>query len=399
MNTITRPVGQQADPHHDFMVRVRRELHQRPELAFQEIETAQIIMRELDALNIPYQYKGQGHGVIGLLNYNEHAPRIALRAELDGLPGEENTGLEFSSLHLGKMHACGHDAHMAIVLGAAAKLQAAPPNINVNLIFQPAEESGGGSKTMIADGALNGVSAIFGGHVTHHYDVGEIMVNDGIITAQSDRFKIHIKGKGGHGARPHEAIDAIIIASALINNLQTIVSREIDPLHPSVITVGTLHAGSAANVIAEEAIMEGSIRSTLFESRNKIMTALKRIIEAYESVYDASISLDIEDGYPPVVNTSAETELARQTVCQISDTKGLRVAEYPSMGSEDFSFYLQEVHGCFVRFGARPAHQEYLPLHSSQFDIDENVLEVGARYFDQLVRNAADYYIKPQPGL
>lgn len=376
----------------DYMITVRRKLHRTPELAFEEVATARIIEDELSALGIPYQYKGKGHGVIGFLEFDKNAPWIALRAELDGLPGQEHTGLDFASGNPAAMHACGHDAHMAMILGAAAKLLADPPPINVNLVFQPAEESGGGAQTMIADHAIDKVKAVFGGHVTHHYDVGEIMVNEGVITAQSDRFKIRICGKGGHGARPHEAIDAIVIAGALINNLQTIVSREIDPLHPSVVTVGTLNAGSAPNVIAEEAVMEGSIRSTLPEAREKIMTGLTRICEAYEGLYDAQIKLDIMPGYPPVVNTPQETKLARKAACAVTSGQGLRIAEYPSMGSEDFSCYLQERPGCYVRFGARPADVNYIPLHSAQFDIDEKVLPVGANYFDQLVREAANVY-------
>lgn len=376
----------------EYMTALRRKLHRTPELAFEEVNTAKIIEDELSKLGIPYQYKGKGHGVIGVLEFDKSAPWVALRAELDGLPGGERTGLSFKSDNPLTMHACGHDAHMSMVIGAATKLLSSPPRINVKLIFQPAEESGGGAQTMIADQALDNVRAVFGGHVTHHYNVGEIMVNHGVITAQSDRFKIRICGKGGHGARPHEAIDAIVIAGALINNLQTIVSREIDPLHPSVITVGKLHAGSAANVIAEEAIMEGSIRSTLPEAREKIMTGLTRICQAYEGLYEAEVKLDIMEGYPPVVNTSDEVELARKATCSVTEGKGLRIAEYPSMGSEDFSYYLQELPGCYVRFGAKPEGVDYIPLHSAQFDIDESVLSVGADYFDQLVREAAKFY-------
>ncbi len=374
------------------LVSLRRELHRQPELAFHEVDTAKIIMRELSRLRIPYQYKGEGHGIIGFLKFKDNAPWVALRAELDGLPGNEKTGLRFTSERDNAMHACGHDAHMTMVIGAAEMLSADPPDINVKLIFQPAEESGGGARTMIEDKALDDVSAVFGGHVTHHYKVGEIMVNDGVITAQSDRFNILICGEGGHGARPHEAIDAVVIASALINTIQTIVSREIDPLHPSVITVGMLNAGSAPNVIAEQASMSGSIRSTLPQTRERLHEGLRRICKAYEALYCARIKLGIEHGYPPVVNTADEANLARKAACAISSGMGLRVSDYPSMGSEDFSFYLQEKPGCYVRFGARPEGIDYIPLHSAQFDINEDVLGVGTAFFDQLVRESANFY-------
>ena len=187
---------------------IRRDLHRHPELAFEEARTAARIMAELDALGIPYDYRGVGSGVIGRLGAS-HGPTIALRADMDALPGEESTQLPFASQEPGRMHACGHDAHVAMLLGAAHLLAAEPPAVGVRLVFQPAEERGGGARTVIATGALEGVSAIFGGHVTHHHRVGQIMVAAGVITAQSDRFRIEVHGRGGHGARPHEATDAV----------------------------------------------------------------------------------------------------------------------------------------------------------------------------------------------
>ena len=243
------------------MVELRRAFHRHPELAFEEEDTAELIIRELDSLGMPYEYGGKGTGVVGKLHTGNDRPTIALRADLDALPGAENTDLPFASTVEGKMHACGHDAHMAIQLGVAQLLCASPPDINILFVFQPAEEKGGGARTVIATGLLDNVAAIFGGHVTHHYRVGEIMVADGVITAQSDRFLIHVRGKGGHGARPHEATDAVVTTGLLITALQTLVSREVDPVHPSVITIGRVEAGTAANVIAETATLEGSIKN------------------------------------------------------------------------------------------------------------------------------------------
>ena len=375
------------------MVEMRRNFHQYPELAFEEVRTAEVIMDELKKLNIPYEYGGKGSGVVGRLNFkDENAPTIALRADMDALPGTENTGLSFSSRIKGKMHACGHDAHMAMLLGAAALLKESQPRGNVVFVFQPAEERGGGARVILESGMLKNVNAIFGVHVTHHYRVGEIMVADGVITAQSDQFSINVKGKGGHGARPHEAIDAVVITGLLITAIQTLVSREVNPVYPSVVTVGKIQAGSAPNVIAEEALLEGSIRTTLPSVRNQILEGLKRMTKALGDLHNADINISIKEGYPPVINTKRETEIASQAVRNLFGESSLMTMDHPSMGSEDFSFYLQKIPGCYVRLGARIEEHEYIPLHSPAFDIDEHVLKVGAAYFDEVVREAIRNY-------
>ena len=265
------------------MIELRRTFHRRPELAFEEAQTAATIIAELETLGIPYSYGGKGSGVVADLQASSDRPTIALRADMDALPGAENTDLPFASSIEGKMHACGHDAHMAMVLGAARLLVDAPPDVNVRFMFQPAEERGGGARTVIAAGGLDGVDAIFGGHVTQHYRVGEIMVAEGVITAQSDRFVIEVRGKGGHGARPHEATDAVVVSAVLITALQTLVSREVDPVHPSVITVGRIEAGSAPNVIAETARLEGSIRTTRADIRDHIHGGIRRMARAMDA--------------------------------------------------------------------------------------------------------------------
>jgi hippurate hydrolase len=374
------------------LVELRRAFHREPELAFEEVRTAQMIMAELDRLGIPYEYGGKGGGVIGRLGRDPGAPTVALRADMDALPGNETTNLPFASVNAGTMHACGHDAHMTMVLGAAALLRDDPPPGNVLLVFQPAEERGGGSRVILESGALEGVRAIFGGHVTHHYRTGEIMIAPGVITAQSDRFFIKVHGRGGHGARPHEAIDAVVIASLLIIAIQTLVSRETNPVYPSVITVGRVQAGSAANVIAEEAILEGTIRTTLPEVRNHLNQGLGRMCKAFGELHNARIELHTSDGYPPVVNTARETEIARRAVHATVGASGVAAMDYPSMGAEDFSYYLQKLPGCYVRFGARLREQEYIPLHSPAFDLDENVLTIGAAFFDRVAREALAEY-------
>ncbi len=372
------------------MIALRRRFHREPELAFEEEQTAAKIIAELEELGIPWEYEGKGTGVIGRIDGGERS--VALRAEMDALPGAENTDLPFASSIEGKMHACGHDAHMAIVLGAARCLVDDPPDISVYLVFQPAEERGGGARTVISSGLLEGVSAIFAGHVTQHYRVGEIMVADGVITAQSDRFVIDVRGKGGHGARPHEATDAIVITGLLITTLQTLVSREVDPVHPSVVTVGQVQAGSAPNVIAETAHLEGSIRTTMPQARKRLHDGIRRMTRAFGELHNATLTLDISEGYPPVVNSRRESELAYRAASRIVGPSGLMQLDHPSMGGEDFSYYLDHIPGCYVRFGARPEGSEHIPLHSPSFDIDENVLGVGAAFFDAVVREAAVEY-------
>jgi hippurate hydrolase len=380
----------------DRMVELRRAFHSHPELAFEEENTAELIIRELESLGVPYEYGGKGTGVVGELRAGDDRPTIALRADMDALPGAENTDLPFSSTIEGKMHACGHDAHMAMLLGAVHLLCKSPPDINIRFVFQPAEEKGGGARTVIASGALDDVVAIFGGHVTNHYRVGEIMVADGVITAQSDRFIIHVRGKGGHGARPHEASDAVITTGLLITALQTLVSREVDPVHPTVVTIGRVDAGSAPNVIAETATLEGSIRTTLPEVRTHIHDGLRRMARGLEELHNVSLEVQITGGYPPVVNTTREAQLAYRAARHVVGEAGLMQLDHPSMGAEDFSYYLERIPGCYVRFGARSESMKYLPLHSPSFNIEEGVLRVGAAFFDQVACEASVEY--PETG-
>lgn len=369
------------------MVELRRAIHQYPELAFEEVETARLIMAELDRLGIPYEYGGKGQGVVGRLTGSKGGPTVALRADMDALPGMEITGLPFASKVPGKVHACGHDAHVAMLLGAVHLLNSDPPPGNVLFVFQPAEERGGGARVVLESGLLDGAGAIFGGHVTPHYRTGEIMLAEGVITAHSDRFSIRVMGKGGHGARPHEAIDAVVISGLLIMAMQTLVSRQINPVHPTVVTIGRVEAGTAANVIADEAVLEGTIRSSWPPSREQVHLGLERIARGIADLHGARIEVSITEGYPPVINTPRETRIASAAARAVVGEEGAVPMDYPSMGSEDFSYYLQKIPGCYVRFGSRRG-EEYIPLHSPAFDIDEDVLKVGAAWFDEVARQA-----------
>ena len=387
MSDTGATIAARAETTAERMQELRRTFHRRPELAYEEVETARTVMAELDRLGIPYDYGGKGGGVVGRLAGPGAGPRMALRAEMDALPCTEETGLPFASAAPGRMHACGHDAHMAIVLGAAARLAADPPPGSVVFVFQPAEERGNGARVMVEAGALDGVDAIFAGHVTTQHRVGEIMVADGTITAHSDRFSIEVHGESGHGARPHEAIDAVVVAGFLITAIQSLVSRHVNPVSPSVVTIGSVHAGTAANIIAGHAALEGIIRTTRPDTRAELIDGLRRAARSLGELYRARIDVTLGESCPAVINTPREAAVAAGAARDVVSADGIVGQEHPSMGAEDFSCFLEDTPGCYVRFGAS-ADGRYIPLHHPRFDVDEGVLDVGARFFERAVRRA-----------
>ncbi len=370
----------------DWMRDIRRTIHQWPELAYKEKKTAELISKTLKNLGIKHQTGIAQTGVVGKLIKDENAPTVALRADMDALPISEDTGLPFSSQIPGVMHACGHDGHVAILLGTAALLMENPPEGNVVFIFQPAEEGEGGAKPMIEQGALDGVDVIFGGHIERHHQVGEIGIKTGVHTSHTDAFEIRITGKGGHAARPHEATDAVLIASQLVVNLQTIVSREIDPLHPSVITIGYIKAGTVYNAIAEKAILRGTIRTTDDTVRKQILEKIRKMASSMSIFHDAEIKVIVRPGYPPIINEENASKFAIHVAEKLIGKEKTIAIPYPSLGGEDFSYYLQQIPGCFVRFGALKEGHEMISSHSPKFDFDEDALRVGAAYMSELVR-------------
>ena len=365
-----------------WMRNIRREIHQYPELAFEEKRTAGLICDKLDELGIAYRKDVGGTGVVARINAeSQDKPCIALRADMDALPIEEKTGLPFSSKIPGLMHACGHDGHVSMLLGAAALLKRIPelPGCIV-FLFQPAEESGGGAEKMIESSALDGVDAIFAGHIDRHYNVREIAAQPGLICAFTDEFHITIRGKGGHAAKPHETIDCIVVASLLVMSIQTLVSREINPAFPSVVTVGQITGGSAANVIADQAVLKGTIRTTHPGTREKIILGLERMVMAMEELYNAKASIEFIPGYPPIINNAAAADIARIAAKETVGPDGVKTQPYPILGGEDFSFYLHKVPGCMVRLGAKKGELVSAAAHSPRFDFNESVLPIGAEF-------------------
>lgn len=373
-----------------WMRDIRRAIHRYPELAYEEHRTQKRISDELDRLAIPYRSGLARTGIVAVLgpgpekSSSDLLPCVGLRADMDGLPVQEKTGLDFASEIPGRMHACGHDGHVAMLLGAAALLKKTELPGRIALLFQPAEEYGNGALDMIEDGALDGVQAIFAGHIDRHFKVGQIAAEPGLICAFTDPFEIHICGRGGHASRPHETVDSIVVASLLVMSIQTLVSREADPVYPTVVSVGRIQGGSAANVIAEEAVLEGTIRTTHAEVRKHIIDGLQRMVAAMAQLYHAQTSIRFLEGLPPVINDPDAARLARAAARSVVGPAGVITQKHPSLGGEDFAHYLKKVPGCLVRFGAGMKDQGDAPAHSPYFDFDEAVLPVGASFLAQV---------------
>lgn len=380
----------------DRIVAFRRDIHQHPELSWQEERTATRVQQRLDQLGVASR-RLCGTAVVADLpaaDGRTDAPFVALRADTDALPVHEETGLPFSSSVPGVMHACGHDGHTSMLIGATELLLKDPPPVPVRLIWQPAEEKGAGAAALIDAGVLDGVGMIFGGHVDRHYPPGELVVTEGAVNASTDTFTIEIRGQAGHGARPHESLDAVVVGSLMVTALQTIVSREVDPAQPSVVTVGSFHAGTAPNVIAGRATLQGTVRAQQPENRKRLVTALERIARAIAQLHGAQIQFDLHPGTPPLENPPLTTALARRAAAQVVGEDRVTVLRTANMGGEDFAFYMQKVPGCYIRFGSQVSGRESFPAHSGQFDFHEDALAIGAAWYHRVAGVAGAHLVQ-----
>ena len=382
-------MGQRVDPAvAERMVAIRRDLHRHPELSWEEQRTAERIDETLDALAIRHR-RMMNTGVVVDLPGPARVPTVALRADTDALPIQEETDLPFASENDGIMHACGHDGHTSMLLGAAELLLGdgdlpAP----VRLIFQPAEEKGTGARALIEAGVLEGVGAIFAGHLDRHFSTGTLVVTEGAVSGSTDHFRIVVNGRGGHAARPHEAIDTVVVGSLIVTAIQTIVSREIDPAHPSIVTVGRFQAGSAPNVIAGQAELEGTIRAQDPDVRDHLKQSIRRVAESIGQLHQADLEIEILDGTPMVINTPEATALAREAAVEVVGEQHVRTLGRGNMGGEDFAYYVQRVPGSYIRFGARLPDSQGFPAHSSRFDFDEAALPLGAAWLATVAHHA-----------
>ncbi|CAN5874950.1 M20 family metallopeptidase [soil metagenome] len=373
------------------LVALRRDLHRHPELSGQEERTAGRLYEELARLRPVELQRVAGTGVIARLRGRDPgAPVVALRGDIDALPIQEETGLEYASANAGVMHACGHDVHASWAVGAACLLAERPAAGDVLIVLQPAEETARGAMAVLESGALQGVAAIFGAHVDRRFAVGQVVAEAGPLAAAADSFAIELLGSGAHGARPHEAADPIVGAGALIGALQTIVSRRLNPATPGVVSIGTVRAGTAANVIPERATLTGTVRATDPESRRLMHEEIRRIAQSIAAAHRLNAEVTLELGPPPIVNPAEPTAWARRAATSLLGEEAVVPLGTLNMAGEDFAYYLERIPGCFLRIGAREPGGEYLPAHTPRFHAAEESIFVGAAVLAESARIAAD---------
>lgn len=375
------------------LVAFRRQIHQRPELGFKEQLTAAAIASKLKEWGIPHQTGIAQTGIVAMIQGRKTSFRLktlAIRADMDALPIQEANQVPYKSLHDGVMHACGHDGHTAIALMTAYYLSRHQSDFagTVKIIFQPAEEGPGGAKPMIEAGVLTNpdVNAIIGLHLWNNLPLGTIGVRSGALMAAVERFTVKIQGKGGHGAMPHQTIDSIVLGSQIVNALQTIVSRNVNPIDSAVVTVGEFHAGTARNVIADTANLAGTVRYFNPELEGFFHQRIEAIVAGICASHGATYQLDYLKFYPPTINDEKMTDLVRSIATDLVETPMGVVPECQTMGGEDMSFFLQQVPGCYFFLGsANPDRSLAYPHHHPRFDFDETALSTGVEMFVRCV--------------
>ena len=375
-------------------IQLRRDIHQHPELAFEEHRTADLVASKLESWGYTVQRGLGGTGVVGTLKRGNGKRKLGIRADMDALPINENTGLAWASSTPGIMHACGHDGHTAILLSAAKAIaQNDSPdssfNGTLNLIFQPAEEGGGGAVRMMEDGLFthHPCDAVFALHNMPGVPVGHFVFREGAAMASSDYASIRIKGKGGHGAMPHRAADALLAAAAIVLALQTIVSRNVDPLHTAVVTVGALHAGQANNVIPELATMELSVRALDPQVRLLLEQRIKALVTAQAESYGVTAEIDWRKGYCVLVNAAKETDFARQVAIDLVGAARVTLQGQALTGSEDFAFMLEQIPGSYLLIGNGDGDSAgACMVHNPGYDFNDENIATGADYWKALVK-------------
>lgn len=364
----------------DWLVNIRRDFHRNPELGLEEIRTQKKVMEYLDSLGIENK-KIAKTGVLGIIRGKKQGKTLALRADMDALPIEDGKDLPYKSTIPGKMHACGHDAHTTILLGAARLLKRREEELsgNVKLFFQPAEETVGGAKPMIEEGAMDNpkVHGVFGLHVAPHIPVGKIGIRYGKMNASSDTINITIRGNSSHGAYPHRGIDAIMISASVISSLQTIVSRNMDPLNSAVISLGTIKGGSQDNIIADKVEIRGTLRTLDPETREKTKKRIEKIVSKTAQALDGIGEVEWEEGYIALINNDDMVDIVKASGEDILGKNKVHTLTNPSLGVEDFSYFAQAAPGAFFRLGCKEKDSPMKEAHHPLFDIDEGCLAIG----------------------
>lgn len=372
------------------VIEIRRHLHKYPELSNQEKETSNYIQQKLTEYGISFETGFATYGVLGIIKGKHSGKTVALRADMDALSIQEENDHDFVSVHPNVMHACGHDAHTAMLLGAGYVLKQMEEKLHgtVLLVFQPAEEDSpiGGAQVMMDDGVFDTYKpdVIYGQHVWPTLPVGQVGVTDREMMGASDRFKIVLKGRGGHASMPHQTSDVVVAAGHLITSLQTIVSRNLDPLEASVVTVSVLRAGSMPNVIPTEAVLEGSIRTYSEAIREKLKKRFFTMVNQVAEAFEAEVAIQYKDGYPATVNTPEWAETVRQSARKMLGEDATPVVK-PSMAGEDFGRFLKKYPGCFIWLGVQIENEEErVPLHDPHFKINEAALSSGTGLLAQV---------------
>ncbi|MEG1255644.1 M20 family metallopeptidase [Clostridium sp.] len=374
----------EAEEINQELIQIRREFHRNPELDFDLYETSEMIKKFLNNEKIEF-YSCAKTGIVANI-YGEAEDKnektIAIRCDMDALPLDDKTNNAYSSKTIGKMHGCGHDAHMTMVLGAAKLLNKHRKEIkgNIKFIFEPAEETSGGAKIMIKEGVLENphVDAIIGCHVDESLEVGTIGVKRGVAYAASNPFTISILGKGAHGASPHKGVDPIIIACQVINSLQILVSRETSPVSPAVITIGTINGGTASNIIPDKVTITGIIRTMNIEDREYIKSRLVQIVELQVESLRGRCEIVIDESYPCLYNDDHIFDIFQNEIKALLGDDKVKLLHEPTMGVESFSYFSLETPAMFYQLGCGNRNKGIIhPLHSSLFDIDEKCLQVG----------------------
>lgn len=381
------------------IVEIRRQIHSNPELGFAEWETSELINRKLSGLGLEIKRGIAKTGITALLRVSDEAPTVALRADMDALPVEEMNDVPYRSKNPGVMHACGHDAHVAMLIGAAKILAAMRDKLKVNVkfIFQPCEEQPrGGAEPMIKEGVLESpkVDAIFALHVNPYLPAGFLGFKAGPVMAAADQFTIEVTGKGGHGAAPHQTVDPVVAAAQVILALQSVVSRQTDPVEPAVVSICAVHGGQSFNVIADRVTLTGTVRTLNPNIQKTIPERIRTITEGITSAFGAESKLDYQWGYPILVNNGDMLKIAMQAGRDIAGRQKVINMAVPSMGAEDFACYTGRIPGAYFFLGVSPPGGDVFPWHNCRFDIDESALATGTAVLTGCVLQAQETLVK-----
>ena len=375
----------------EYAAGVRRTLHKHPEIGFDLPRTCALVKSELESFGLEVDEKYGAHSLVAEIQGARPGKTVALRADMDALPLQEETACPFSSQRPGFMHACGHDGHTAMLLGVARLLRASADSLSgrVRLIFQASEEGpGSGAKRMVEDGVMEGVDKILALHLTTEHPTGTIAAAPGRAMAAATVFDIEIRGRGGHAGSPHTTVDAIALSVKAANEFQYIVSRELDPFEPAVLSIGVLSGGSASNIVSERCSMSGTIRSFSLDLQREIKEKIRRVLEGVVLQAGGEYSLTFNDGLPPLLNDPEAVAAAFESAEKIIGTENCRILDRGRMGAEDFVYYLQKAPGCILWLGARDEKEGHVfPLHHPKFSFDEKALSVGIKIFYQFVKD------------